>query len=459
MKPLLIDNLIQIMLNSQKVAACAPICPTSSSSKAAPKTLSRSRLSQSRVLYKPSKRLQCFAFYSTQPTSGHQNENQPHKIPIGESPDFPATSYVPPEGKAEEEVIQFKDEALTVRHTDYAYEGIQQEVEDLTIYRAFQRGPEPPHDLGNWSYLEERAILAIMRMASTTDIHVMKEEAQAARDDFEEYLGATHNYGATSNVLFHLGLACRVLKDWQATYECMMTALDMDSNLIPAKRYVAEALQGMGKHPEAIHYFDEFFNDFPKYYSRVAGPGGTMTNVDGTTTKANSESILADVVFARGRSYFSMKEFGTTTAKEDFKSVIRLGSKHKANALLYLGLLEARDRDYWKAIKYYDLALQYGPASWLMYKNRADAWRALGKEERADEDEKHASLHKRHLHWTHQMDNRTAEPTPDFDMSPYMSSPVEAGLMYQVQQQTQRPSAPFDAKSSPSSSGSRPPSQ
>ena len=103
--------------------------------------------------------------------------------------------------------------------------------------------------------------------------------------------------------------------------------------------------------------------------------------------------------------------------------MVRLGAKHKANALHFLGIAESKGGDHWKAIKYFDLALQTGPATWYMYKARADAWRALGKESRAEDDERHAHVLKRHLHWTHQTESHDQEPKPEFDMKPYLEKP------------------------------------
>jgi tetratricopeptide (TPR) repeat protein len=269
--------------------------------------------------------------------------------------------------------------------------------------------------------MEDKAMEAIHLMSTSKDVHVIRELALLARTQFEQVLTASNNHAASPNLIFHLGLACSMLKDWKATEECMFTVLQHDPGLVPAKRYLADAFHAQHKYMEAVHYYDEFFNDFPKYYGRAIRDDGTIPDLVGNATTVDSESILADVVFSRGKSYFAMKEYGSDFAKEDFKAVVRMNAKHKAHSLLFLGMLEFRGKDYWKAIKYFDLALQTGPAHWAMYKERADAWRALGKEERALDDERHADLLKRQLHWSNQIESKQEHDViPEFKIDRYL---------------------------------------
>ena len=329
-----------------------------------------------------------------------------------------AKDYIPQTGKTLE-TLRAEDQSMTVRKTTQPLD--TEDPEYLASrYKGFVPSETAPNDLSAYRDLEEVANIHLKNAATSRNVHQMREEAQAARDKFEELLAASGNHGASPNVLFHLGLACEMLKDWSCTVEAMTAALQMDAGLVPAKRHLAEALQALQRHPEAIHYFDEFYNDFPRYYGRLADSQNQMTTETGEKIDMDGDGMLADVVFSRGRSYFAMGHYGLPSAKEDFKSVYRLNGKQKASALYFLGQCEQIDKDYWKAIKYYDLALKTGPAKWFMYKGRADAWRALGKEDRADSDERAAHVLKRELHWEHQLGSSPADPLPEFSLDPYL---------------------------------------
>ena len=288
-----------------------------------------------------------------------------------------------------------------------------------TRYRGFARTPKTPEEIASFSHLEAQATELLTQASRSTDVHVLRELATNARELYEQYLEATGNHGATSDVLFHLGLTCGMLHDHEAQIECFLPALFLDEGLVPAKRYLADAFQALGRHPEAIHYYDEYFNDFPRYYGRLVDDSGDI-EVGGAKYNLTSEAVFADTVFSRGRSYFAMDNLGIDSAKEDFKAVVRINGKHKANSLYYLGLAEFKGKDYWKSIKYFDLALQTGPAAWFMYKGRADSWRALGKEDRAEDDERQAHILRRQKHWDHQLDS-TPKDMPAFDESEYLN--------------------------------------
>lgn len=288
-------------------------------------------------------------------------------------------------------------------------------------YFGFPRSEIAPTDISQFSHMENAAFEYIKIASMSKTVHDMREYAQKARDELEALLQATGNHAVTSSVLFHLGLACEMLEDWSSVVEALAVALDMDPGLVPAKRHLADALQRLQRHPEAIHFYDEFYNDFPSYYGRLTDTNNEMTSETGEKVKVEGDAMFLDVVFARGRSYLALGEYGLISAKEDFKTVYRFNGKHKANSLYFLGLCEFQEKDYWKSIKYFDKALQVGPASWFMYKGRADAWRALGKEDRADDDERQAHILKRELHWAHKLGNSTKEQLPEFSMQSYIS--------------------------------------
>lgn len=287
-----------------------------------------------------------------------------------------------------------------------------------TRYRGFGLSDKTPEEVASFEHLERQASDVLTQATSSGDVHIIRELATHARELYEQYLVATGNHGATPGVLFHLGLACGMLHDYESQIECLRVALLRDEGLIPAKRYLADAFQALGRHPEAVHYYDEYFNDFPRYYGRLVNDNGDI-EVGGAKYNMTSESILADTVFNRGRSYFAMGTLGIDAAKEDFKAIVRLNGKHKANSLYYMGLAELQGKDYWKSIKYFDLALQTGPSAWFMYKGRADAWRALGKEDRAEDDERQAHVLRRQRHWDHELDS-TVRSTPEFDEAKYI---------------------------------------
>lgn len=289
-----------------------------------------------------------------------------------------------------------------------------------TRYRGFSPIGEVPSDMSLYEPLERQALEVLLEASKARDVHVIRELSTQAREMYERYLQETNFHGATPSVAFHLGLACGLLKDFSSQIECMLYTLSVDDTIVPAKKYLADAFQALNKHMEAVHYYDEYFNDFPRYYSRLVDDQGNMKTEGGDSINLNSEMMLADVVFSRGRSYFAMGKYGIDAAKEDFKAVIRLGSKHKANALYFMGLAESQGKDYWKAIKYFDLSLKTGPATWMMYKGRSDAWRALGKEDRADEDERHADVLKRQLHFSHQVESTVREEPPEFNVDEYL---------------------------------------
>jgi tetratricopeptide (TPR) repeat protein len=291
---------------------------------------------------------------------------------------------------------------------------------ERTRYKGFQHLFVEPPDLSAFNHLKISASEALNKATRTTNVHEVREYAQLARDLYEQYLTATGNHDLTSDLLFHLGIVNSMLRDFNAAIETLMTALHLDENLIPAKKYLADAFQSSNRHFEACHYYDAYFNDFPRYYGKLVDSEGYMDAGNGQKVKVEFDSILVDITFARGRSYFALGEQCLQTAKEDFKMVVRLDRHHKADALYFLGRAEHLSKDYWKAIKYFDLALQTGPATWFMYHGRSEAYRALGKEERANDDEKAANLLKRQLHWTNKADNNIREPLATFDVKPYL---------------------------------------
>lgn len=335
-----------------------------------------------------------------------------------ESADY-SNAYLPKEN-AEESSGSTVDASLTKTVTT---EEVDLNSSDLkaTRYRGFGVTDMSPEEVASFEPLERKASETLQKATQARDIHTNRELATRARELYDQYLEATGNHGATSSVLFHLGLACGMLQDHASQVECLFAALEKDEGLIPAKRYLADALQQLGRHPEAIHYYDEYFNDFPRYYARIADDNGSIES-GGSTFNLPSEDILADTVFSRGRSYLAMGKYGIDVAKEDFKAVVRLDGKHKANSLYYLGIAEFQGKaDMWKAIKYFDLALKTGPAAWYMYKGRSDAWRALGKEDRAEDDERLAHVLRRQKQWDGEVDSTIRTPEPEFDFTPYIN--------------------------------------
>ena len=110
-----------------------------------------------------------------------------------------------------------------------------------------------------------------------------------------------------------------------------------------------------------------------------------------------SELVFCDVVLKRGICYFNMQDYDLAT--KDLTAVIQINAFFRDMAFHWRGKCEMKLGNWWKVVEDNTEALKINPNLYSAYKDRAEAYRALGKPELAQQDWQQLSVITRDMIW------------------------------------------------------------
>lgn len=265
------------------------------------------------------------------------------------------------------------------------------------FFRAFSDVPNPPKPSvklskpHNETHIDnikiDKGFEIVSRFKHLKDIYEIKETASEAISVFKEALN-TATKEQKAHINYGLGLCYNKLGDWEECEQTIKSALELDPDHVPSYELLGEALQMQEKYKEALVWYTQYFEHFPKFYGSKS---------DAQKYSSYSDDILSNLLIKRGVCYFKFGDFDK--AKEDFNAVIKIDTKNVTTAYNWLGKIAMANAKWWDAVDYNTKAIERNPKSISAHNDRFIAYDALNRKEEAEHDRRMTNLLQREMTW------------------------------------------------------------